>query len=135
MDQNLLDRMGVCEMKLMPKLTDEEVDSLQAGRRLDVIIAREVFGYQVVNIDDEPYIETEKLEYASVPEYSTDVSAAWEVIQKMVEAKVLMNISYGTKTWNVNFSTQKQYRKLVYDSSTAETITLAICRAALKSCQ
>src|SRR3990172_12143844 len=114
MDQNLLDRMGVCEMKLMPKLTDEEVDSLQAGRRLDVIIAREVFGYQVVNIDDEPYIETEKLEYASVPEYSTDVSAAWEVIQKMVEVKTLINISYGTKTWNVNYSTQEQYHKMIY---------------------
>src|SRR3990167_3030790 len=104
----------------MSKLTDEEIDSLQARRALDALIHKHIFGFDNMNLYEGVWPKNRTNQYPgteddwvkdSVPYYSTNISAAWEVIQKMVEAKVLMNISYGTKTWNVNFSTQKQYRK------------------------
>ena len=115
----------------MPRLTNE----LQPGRKLDGLVAELVF-----RLKREPgeyidhFLDDNGLPYLC-KSYSTDISAAWEVIDKMKELGVLINISYGGNNWNVNFSTKEQYNKLVYDSATSKTIELAICLAGLKSCQ
>lgn len=48
----------------------EDVDKMQAGREMDALIAEKVMGYRAADI-------------VSVPEYSTHIAAAWQVVERM----------------------------------------------------
>lgn len=64
-----------------------------------------------------------------VPNYSTDISAAWEVVGKMIEKNKEICLSYADGEWTV-FPTwhSDSWPK----SSSTITAPLAICLAALK---
>ena len=142
MDQNLLDRMGACEMKLMPKLTDEEIDSLQAGRVLDALIHKHIFDFDNIDLYEGIWPENRTNQYPgtendwvkdSVPHYSTDISAAWEVIEKVKITWPYFIIgphSSGGWLLSDSWSDETSQHHIL-----ADTVSLAICRAALKSCQ
>lgn len=93
-------------LKKKMKMTKEEIISMEPGRELDVLVAKHVFEYDVhsllgfkydPNADyecnyviDEPPDDcpeewkpfTGQIITERVKDYSTDISAAWEVVEK-----------------------------------------------------
>jgi hypothetical protein len=102
-----------------------DIDKMPAGRELYV------------------FVDSLKCFYHWVPCYSTDIAAAWEVVEKMAEityaAHVLCKIEYkqhviGSNSWEVKMSTKIGVTPPRNDErAEAETAPLAICRAALKA--
>lgn len=69
-------------------LSREYILSLEAGRKADMHIAEEVMNLRCVHWSDEDiWHENDQGEYESVPRYSTDISAAWEVESTIPEEK------------------------------------------------
>jgi hypothetical protein len=90
---------------------------LPAGRALDAEIAEKVMGYDI--------------SFSPLPHYSTDIAAAWLVVEQMREMGYWPKVSYlvdwdTVAKWHVDFlvSPNTAYQ-------TADTAPLAICRAAL----
>lgn len=90
-------------------LTPEEISKMPAGKEIDEIIYK-----KVVDIEYQPG------EY--VPEYSTEIAAAWQVIEKF-ENHCMLNNVHGI--WECYFPDNVK--------GEGETAPLAICRAALLS--
>src|SRR3990172_8418422 len=74
-------------------VTPEQIDALPAGRELDALVAEKVMGWTITAwASGEPWGNREIFEpsgrgphrkAAHVPTYSTDIAAAWEVVQKL----------------------------------------------------
>lgn len=62
-------------------MTKSEMIALDPGRELDAHIAVMVMGFKEVTIVGKHYF-TDPID-TSLKEYSTDISAAWEVVEKM----------------------------------------------------
>lgn len=114
--------------------------SLPAGRELDALIAEKVFGITTRWRDGSNYggDPTRYLEYGKqtlgvgtqVPNYSTDILAAWEIVEAMKSNGfqfAIYNIPSGVFT--VRF--EKDLKLYSMDSETS--IPYAICLAALRS--
>lgn len=124
---------------------------MKPGRELDALIAQHVMGWIGVNAENgtgypptanlNPYqegldfqaYERARNSYDFIPEYSTDISAAWEVVEKL---KVL------TEHNGKLFSSRDPWLSFArilssYDSSFGETLwhmnPKEICLAALKA--
>jgi hypothetical protein len=120
--------------------------NMLAGKDLDILIAEKVMGlcahdWQLIPSDDDGVHRVCKkchLEFWGLRpplygvhygSYSTDISAAWEVVEKMNEKWSVRAVSYYqsdcvANIWDVtNFD--KEYH------ARADTVPLAICRAAL----
>lgn len=125
--------------------------NMAAGEELDILIAKEIFGQT-----DFEHLEATWFEYATsngndgydgwecprchtsegsgkkcVTHYSGNISAAWEVVEKINEKWSMRVISYYqsdcvANIWNVR-GFDKEYH------ARADTVPLAICRAALLS--
>lgn len=124
--------------------------SREAGRELDALIAERVMGYEVSRIragallvevyaierrdEAHPSFDVVMCNYypVSVRRYSTDIAAAWEVVEKLNETERWPTIQFGPSEdgdlrWWVTLVNPADAD--VY----AETAPLAICRAALKA--
>lgn len=99
------------------------------GRELDILVAEKVMGII-------PKIETYKTmgkeEYTNipvnVPDYSTNIAAAWEIVEKMIEE------GYDWELYS--FKTAPEYHWRVFCrgfGSYEATAPLGICLAALKA--
>ena len=117
-------------------MTKDEILNMEAGREMDALIAEKVMGWDVhphrthyINRDaknEHPYFVI-----CGDFEPSTDIAAAWQVVEKMSSRKdwdehpVCIVRNYAFKDmWTV------ELRDYDFDA-TAETAPLAICRAAL----
>ena len=112
------------------------IDKMEAGRELDALVAERVMGLDVKITDwkSDRYgrykVKHYRVGNSFLPEYSTDISAAWTVIEKMI------NLDYG-----IHMGLNKgNFEIAIYplgDSDwiyiSAPTAPLAICKAALKS--
>lgn len=99
---------------------------MEAGRELDALIAEKVMGFPLEIIRGAPYPECPR-------HYSTDIAAAWEVVEK--------DDGWG-HDWRVKrwVSSSKPYSCTAERTADgqnfyaeAETAPLAICLAALKA--
>ena len=135
----------------------EDIDKLEAGRELDALIAEKVMGWKwfldAANLGSGPqyrYLDEPKqwwnpprLEWDGVskiaiahrpteyqpPEYSSDIAAAWEVVEKLREMGFPVHIQCGQYHYGV-----VGYRDVLKDEWVwAKSAPLAICRAALKA--
>lgn len=116
-------------------MTREEIEAMEPGRELDRLIRIHLFG----DIDEswvwkewwgEHWI-TDNKEVATwfeLPKYSTDISAAWEVITKMKERNWWIALNAEYKEWNAMFYWDPHQQ--AYECG-AETAPEAICKAAL----
>ena len=125
---------------------DTSVDEHEAGRCLDAWVARDVMGLEPV-LFDEPYGGLGKpagrrgwyippvhpVEY-----YSTDIAAAWEVVErsslslvKTKEGWLAGQYDLEEEYLDVEFGVIDGHFSRGY--ATADTAYLAICRAALKA--
>ena len=68
-------------------MTDEEIDAMEAGEDLDHAIAEDVFGFPVFREqkDGKLYLGASRMhhEWRELPRYSTDIAAAWQVVERM----------------------------------------------------
>lgn len=111
---------------------------LYEERELDVLIAEKVMGWTEIEPDDrDAFIGIEPREGAcfwAVPYYSTDIAAAWQVVDKLKH----FTLRRKGDSWTVEYrDCQNPMDHMVVNdccaSMTAETAPLAICLAALRS--
>jgi len=104
-----------------------DIDKLEAGRELDVLVLKNVFGNEYKHIHNTDYYR-EGDDYVLIPFYSTDIAAAWKVVEKFDEYYIEHNAT--------NYPDAKIFVMLgdnIDNAIEAETLPLAICRAALKA--
>lgn len=102
-------------------------------RKIDVLVAEHVMGFQWRELNGTRCLFNPKKIYnesmfamgstGSVPNYSTDISAAWQVVEKMGEGKWFKLTKHMSGTCSVYFGGSGH--------ADAETAQLAICLAAL----
>lgn len=126
-------------------MTNDEIDKLEAGRDLDALIAEKVFGWHGIIPMTEYNLcwgfragtgrrEDDKRE--TVKSYSSDIRAAWEVIEK-TELLILNELSFDHGYRDDEDDETRDY--LLVNSHSRDvlaigsTAPLAICRAALKA--
>lgn len=117
------------------------IDEMQAGRKLDALIAKKVLGWRqeyTRRIDggvDPIWKEPEYLvplwgdEAQKIPLFSTDIKAAWQVVEWLLEygfpfELTWVGIRHGWCCW---------FGSRAVASASVRQPALAICRAALKT--
>lgn len=112
-------------------MTPDDILNMPAGEDIDAMVHRVVFGNKVDKIvlveDPSKYYYSSKTE---IKHYSTDIAAAWEVVEKihlMVRPSVLSGQWVAMKFERVYLSGKWEGVGEV----TSDTAPLAICRAAL----
>ncbi len=128
---------------------DYQEEIMKAGRELDALVAEKVMGWEKFSIHDEgaspewtalmrsrgyTWMWKQKEcckwdEIQSCPPYSTDVKAAWEVVEKINGHRLIIIPLFSSdadewESWRV---------ELDREETCARTFPLAICLAALKS--
>ena len=103
---------------------------MKAGRDMDALVAEKVMG------DTDAYYlplgEGELNVAARVPRYSTDIAAAWQVVEKFgYSPSIHVFRSHGGK-WGCKISLSSDPNVDAEYFGFAETAPLAICLAALK---
>lgn len=122
------------------------IDEIPAGRELDALIAEKVMGLSKDGYSPVCYVENHAMdedwcyqcdcmadEAEHVPKrYSTSISAAWEVVEKMSEKFQICLES----PWWPGVAYKVRFTRLdgkTHQVSDGDTASLAICRAALKA--
>jgi hypothetical protein len=119
---------------------------MNPGRELDLLVAEKVMG-RTVSDNPDPIIfkrgdfESHISGPDTIPNYSTDISAAWEVVEKLRKEGILLEIkpiseeiyTYRNAVRNAGMS---QYATIVHgyicNGIEADTAPHAICLAALR---
>lgn len=128
---------------------------MNAGRELDALIAEKVMG---IKVTWETVLDEEGLEYEQAYEtkngktyriidevapYSTDIAAAWEVVEKLVTKGLYFNLSHGRNTQGrpiratatfkgYLLGVERTVNSYIEIYEIAESVPHAICLAALK---
>jgi hypothetical protein len=113
-------------------------DELEPGRELDALVWQALNG-QEVNVLKCRYVGGDIQPHAgypaghiSPPHYSTDIAAAWEVVEKMLEAYSGVEIYLENERCEVHCDgARDEWDDLVYIRG--DTAPHAICIAALKA--
>lgn len=117
-------------------------EDLKPGRALDALVARQVMGYELSGSDgikwpNKPHPESAlDYSYCRLPPYSTDIKAAWHVVEKLDRPMGLTR--YRKDFWYVEFFCiradypDREELPNIGFTAEAKTITHAICLAALK---
>lgn len=107
-----------------------DILTIPAGRAMDALVAEKVMGLHrsmEQGLGEDVYEEWRNAEgcrvrpYGTLPNYSTDIAAAWEVVEKLAKP---LKVVWTGKVW-VCAVFEEEY------SHEADTAPLAICRAAL----
>lgn len=106
--------------------------TIAAGRELDAEVAEKVMG-----LDRKPWTdEDDVMHFPPTELFSTDISAAWQVVEKMREhTKQCVLVEASTNPEEYLCTVGRHYRGQWFKShqSKADTAPLAICLAALKA--
>lgn len=137
------------------KLTRKEIVKLKAGSEMDRLIAEMVMGWTHVSKDHQwnyftnmPCYGWPKEYYGAppeadirpdleanwhrVPDYSTDIGPAWRIVKKLKESMIVRVESYRDHaTAGIAYLTSAIEPDFLSSFATADTVELAICRAAL----
>jgi len=138
-------------------MTQEQIDTMEAGREMDRLIADRIFNLDTYKkwiyvdrfdhfdcfLDDARYDENGQWDYAflqngsfrRVPSYSTDIAAAWQVVEKIKDVFRKQKpdwdfaiVETGENHWLAGWLQYESFEL----SGEGKTAPLAICRAALK---
>jgi hypothetical protein len=116
---------------------------LSSGRETDVLVAEQIMGWQIET--DEP--KRRKLQelfsgdkarqwwrsseggwYCDPPSYSSDIVAAWQIVESMNNRGQFLFLSQSSEKYKVAFD---EPRGINHDYISEENVNLAICKAAL----
>lgn len=121
---------------------------MKAGRALDALVAENVMGWVMARRTDDgtwadwgsapnkPPKENSLAWMCAVPHYSTDITAAWTVIERLIAQKLwtqftLIEHEGQWKVWDYHFGPEEdKYQDYL---AAAPTAPLAICLAALQA--
>lgn len=100
-------------------------------RALDAAVHTHVFGW-IEAPSGLVYVhqETGKLADLRVPHYSTDIAAAWLVVERMTSQGWWLEIDHGGVDWKITFYGLGDDP---FPTERADTAPEAICRAALEA--
>lgn len=121
---------------------------MKPGPELDALVAEKVMGrkreHEFDNDSDDPtcyycnaYLSSRGRPCAGDPPYSTDIAAAWEVVEHMIERDMRVNVStcYQPDDGTPWICTLERHESQIGDPNKwteyAETAPEAICKAAL----
>jgi len=126
---------------------------MEAGRELDALVAEKVMGIEVDLVvapfiyyspyrdrydewaaGNEPYIDKDG-DIHLIPRYSTDIAAAWLVVEKMRETRWIEVHSTIDGEWAAFYTPigTTDMNQAIHEYAKASTAPLAICLAALKA--
>lgn len=117
-------------------MTKEEILAMEAGLQLDILVAEEILGYKIYAGATASTAEN-VLVTSRVPRYSTGISSAWQVVEKMIEN----GWSYhGFSSLTFPFSGCEFIKELCVSAAPcnlteAKSMPEAICKAALLALQ
>jgi Phage ABA sandwich domain len=122
----------------------EDIENMQAGREMDEVVHLALWpedeilqlpwGDNILRQCRKP--RREEIPHHSwfcLPHYSTDIAAAWQVVEKLREQFPIVVLQFEPEGCSVEVNTDKatpSYYRIVADVF-ADTAPLAICRAAL----
>jgi hypothetical protein len=117
-------------------MTEAEINNLEAGRELDMLIAELVFGRDRLSARVDPMSRDGEPQYHwgypqghdFAPAYSTDIWAAWEVVEELKRRKVrtFIEVNPYAPIFRIEMTQPSEEYRAV-----GETIQVAICRTAL----
>jgi hypothetical protein len=104
---------------------------VKAGEKIDHLIAEKVMGYEWRQKPGTIGLFWDRDRNSAVvelPKYSTKISAAWQVIDKLIESGAEVNVGFSDK-WDcdIDYPIGCNWRKV------GDTAPLAICLAALEA--
>ncbi len=112
---------------------------------MDALVARKVMGLDPLTVDGDMQVFTWRREFLmagdrfvvtdngseSLPHYSTDIAAAWQVVEKMAEGGLRLSLDrFGGDPWWAEFADEGWEQGA---QATSATAPMAICLAALKA--
>lgn len=106
---------------------------MEAGRELDERIASEVMGWKRDGAAWMSPAGLRTIELSSFGSFqpSTDMAAAWEVVEKLTEkSEPHFELSRGRDGWHAGFDLDRPFKRV---TAQADTAPHAICKAALKA--
>ena len=117
-------------------MTRDEILNMPAGREMDDLIARKVFGWQKLEFPAVPSYQKpgkNKITLAlyELPRYSTDIAAAWEVVEEMQRRNFWALINLYSSYCRVIFTLASAFLEPFEVRAEPNEIPLSICRAAL----
>lgn len=114
---------------------------MNPGRELDALIAEKLFGLNLTDAftgEERPITSGVALQYldrmSGVPNYSTDIAAAWEVVEKIIHPEFVSSWQFDIRVE----SWPKKYKAKFSNGGGAhiaheDSAPHAICLAALKA--
>ena len=114
---------------------------MEAGRELDALVAAKVLGWEWIDAMDMWYDMSDShtlLAPDELPEFSTDIAAAWHVVEHLDKAhNTWINQLWkeGMEGWGLILATGTGYSISYHQVHLIETVPLAICLAALDAIQ
>ena len=123
-------------------MSGNRITELKAGRELDALVADKVMGLKnlfwnnaILFYEDRQFTREPPVgKYPVVPDYSTDIAATMEIVEKddgWGHDWVLERNMASGKPWLVRAIRQADGAQF---TAFAETASLAICHAALEAC-
>ena len=120
-------------------MTKDEILNMQAGREMDALIAEKVMGDNIKRFIWKRYGKPDAIQdpdYGGPRYFSTDIAAAWGVVEKM---GYNWSLSRDVGRCGSDYETKgDMLYRFIYtapgmpmEGVTAETFPLAVCRAAL----
>lgn len=120
-----------------------DIDKLEAGRELDVLIADKVMGKGEWSTIGGIYFGPPEgkakahaehtAEVNRIPHYSTDIAAAWKIVEKLERDGIMLwhiGREDSMPNWRAEFGRNHQP---ALGRAEGNTLPLTICRAALKT--
>lgn len=107
---------------------------MEAGKELDALVAERVFGLKLRNLTDtscELWRAPGWIECGPCSAYSTKIAAAWQVVEKMRERNLFLDIHAYPEYYEVMVMGSDGN---CMSSMLEDTVPLAICKAALIAC-
>lgn len=113
-------------------MNKEEVLAMETGAMLDSFVAENVMGWEQGGVDhrgERQYLKDGLIQNCTIDgtyawEPSTDISAAWEIIEKLQERELFISVEARRENYRANFNKDEPF---IY----ARTAPEAICKAAL----
>jgi hypothetical protein len=103
-----------------------QILDLSVGRQIDTMIAEKVMGWEKDRAYDRYIKESGSTIYTNELDFSTEIDAAWRIVNKLFSVGVLFFLSRDDVHWVATFNKRgKNYH------ASADNAPLAICRAAL----
>lgn len=108
---------------------------MKPGRELDALVAEKVMGLTSSEVEIHRQFWLDGC-FSNLPHYSTDIAAAWEVVEKLTSKKQphfqlsLCDSYTENPKWCAEFDLDRPFKRVI---AKAETAPHAICLAALKA--